>query len=134
MLVHECALRQYALCAWRNNNHFSNAPRRRADRARWVSVAISTLSTDREKHARRYRPPKPSSAGFHAVMRAHKLDPHRCVRRRHMLENLQAAGYYGLAGAGEAALRRPVVRIGSVLDLPRHAFATRASEIARDPF
>ena len=125
MLVHENALRHALVRLGGTKLVFSNAPRH------YVEQVLRAMGVRRHFDAvysiesTRYRP-KPASAGFHVLMRAHKLDPHRCVFVDDMLENLQAAKRLGLAtvwvAGGLAKPRYVDLRVASVLDLPRHVF------------
>jgi putative hydrolase of the HAD superfamily len=125
MLVHDNALRHALARLGGRKLVFSNAPRH------YVEQVLRAMGLRRQFDAvysiesTRYRP-KPSSAGFHVLMRAHKLDPHRCVFVDDMLENLQAAKRLGIAtvwvASGLAKPRFVDLRIGSVLELPRHVF------------
>ena len=125
MLVHENALRHALMRLGGRKLVFSNAPRHYVEQVlgamgvrRYFDAVYSIEST-------RYRP-KPSSAGFHVLMRAHKLDPHRCVFVDDMLENLRAAKRLGIATVwvshGVTKPRYVDVRVASVLELPRHVF------------
>ena len=125
MLVHENALRHALVRLGGRKLVFSNAPRHyveqvlRAIGLRRYFDAVYTIESTR------YRP-TPSSAGFHVLMRRHKLDPHRCVFVDDMLENLQSAKRLGMetvwVAGGVTKPRYVDVRIGSVLHLPRHVF------------
>ena len=125
MLVHENALRHALVRLGGTKLVFSNAPRHYVEQVlgamgvrRYFDAVYSIEST-------RYRP-KPSSAGFHVLMRAHKLDPHRCVFVDDMLENLRAAKRLGIAtvwvASGLAKPRYVDLRVSSVLELPRAVF------------
>ncbi len=128
MLVHENALRHALARLGGTKLVFSNAPRH------YVEQILAAMGVRRHFDAvytiesTRYRP-KPSSAGFHVLMRTHKLDPERCVFVDDMLENLQAAKRLGIAtvwvAGGVARPRYVDLKVGSVLDLPRHVFRTR---------
>lgn len=104
---------------------FSNAPRHYVDGvvkalgiARFFDAIYTIEST-------RYRP-KPAFHGFHVLLRAHNLDPHRCVFVDDVLENLQAARRLGIAtvwvSKGLGRPRYVDLRIASVLELPRRVF------------
>ena len=75
-------------------------------------------------------------------MRAHKLDPHRCVFVDDMLENLHAAKRLGIAtvwvAGGVAKPRYVDLKVASVTELPRYLFrhALRATgrPATRGPF
>ena len=122
MLVHENALRHALARLGGTKLVFSNAPRH------YVEQVLRSIGIRRQFDAvytiesTRYRP-KPAAAGFHVLMRAHKLDPHRCVFVDDMLENLQAAKRLGIATvwvSRQLAKPRYVdVRVASVLELPR---------------
>jgi putative hydrolase of the HAD superfamily len=101
---------------------FSNAPRHYVDgvvRALGVARFFSAIYTI---ESTRFRP-KPAFHGFHVLMRAHDLDPHRCVFVDDVLENLQAARRLGIAtvwvSKGLGRPRYVDLRVGSVLELPR---------------
>jgi len=122
MLVHENAMRHALLRLGGTKLVFSNAPRHYVDevlRALGIRRHFDAVYTI---ESTRYRP-KPASAGFHVLLRAHKLDPHRCVFVDDMLENLQAAKRLGIATVWVSRqLSKPRyvdVRVASVLELPR---------------
>ncbi|MBS0337067.1 MAG: pyrimidine 5'-nucleotidase [Proteobacteria bacterium] len=135
MLVHENALRHALARLGGTKLVFSNAPRH------YVEQVLGAMGVRRHFDAvysiesTRYRP-KPSSAGFHVLLRAHKLDPHRCVFVDDVLENLQAAKRLGIAtvwvAGGVAKPRFVDLRVASVIDLPRHVLR-HASGGARRP-
>ena len=125
MLVHENALRHALVRLGGTKLVFSNAPRHYVEQVlgamgirRYFDAVYSIEST-------RYRP-KPSSAGFHVLMRTHKLDPHRCVFVDDMLENLRAAKRLGIAtvwvASGVSKPRYVDLRVSSVLELPGAVF------------
>ena len=104
---------------------FSNAPRHYVDGvlgAIGVRRFFSAIYTIEDT---RYRP-KPALHGFHVLMRAHKLDPHRCAFIDDALENLHAAKRLGLetvwVSRGLGKPRFVDARIASVLELPGLAF------------
>ena len=136
MLVHENALRHALARLGGTKLVFSNAPRHYVEQVlralgvrRYFDAVYSIEST-------RYRP-KPSSAGFHVLMRAHKLDPHRCVFVDDMLENLRAAKRLGIAtvwvAGGVTKPRYVDLRIASVLELPRLAFRNARWQMPHSP-
>lgn len=141
MLVHENALRHALVRLGGTKLVFSNAPRH------YVEQVLGAMGIRRHFDAvysiesTRFRP-KPSSAGFHVLMRAHKLDPHRCVFVDDMLENLHAAKRLGIAtvwvAGGVSKPRYVDLRVASVTELPRHLFrhALRATgrPATRGPF
>ena len=104
---------------------FSNAP------LHYVEEVVQALGLTRYFDAvyaiesTRYRP-KPALQGFHALLRANDLDPHRCALIDDMLENLCAAKRLGMSTvwvSGEK--RRPSfvdLRVKSVTQLPRLVF------------
>ena len=104
---------------------FTNAPRHyaeavlRAMRLHRYFDAVYTIENTR------YRP-KPAFTGFHVLLRAHDLDPHRCALIDDSLDNLRAAKRLGMSTVWVSPLaRRPGyvdLRVGSVLELPRLAF------------
>lgn len=104
---------------------FSNAPRHYVDgvvRALGIArffAAIYTIESTRFR-------PKPAFHGFHVLLRAHNLDPHRCVFVDDVLENLQAARRLGIAtvwvSKGLGRPRYVDMRVASVLELPRRVF------------
>ena len=104
---------------------FSNAPRH------YVHEVLRALGVARFFHGiytiedTRYRP-KPAFNGFRVLLRAHNIDPHRCVMVDDMLENLRAAKRLGMATVWVSPLARcPAwidLRVRSVTGLPRLAF------------
>ena len=72
---------------------------------------------------------KPSLHGFHALLRNHDLDPHRCAFIDDMLENLRAAHRLGMSTVWVSAARRRVpyvdLRVRSITELPRLVFRYR---------
>lgn len=104
---------------------FSNAPRHYVDavlRAMRLHRYFDTVYTIENTRFR----PKPAFAGFHLLLRAHDLDPHRCAFVDDTLENLRAAKRLGMSTVWVSPLaQRPRfidLRVGSVLELPRLAF------------
>ena len=104
---------------------FSNAPRHYVDavlRAMRLHRHFDTVYTI---ESTRFRP-KPAFAGFHVLLRAHDLDPHRCAFIDDSLENLRAAKRLGMSTVWVSPrAQRPRfvdLRVGSVLELPRLAF------------
>lgn len=125
LVVHENALRHALARLPGRKVIFSNAPRHYVDAvvkalgvARFFAAIYTIEST-------RFRP-KPAFHGFHVLLRAHNLDPHRCVFVDDMLENLQAAKRLGIAtvwvSKGLGRPRYVDLRVASVLDLPRRVF------------
>ena len=125
MLVHENALRHALVRLGGTKLVFSNAPRHYVDQVLHAMGIRRHFDAVYTIESTRYRP-KPATAGFHVLMRAHKLDPHRCVFVDDMLENLQAARRLGIAtvwvSKGLGRPRYVDLRIASVLDLPRRVF------------
>ena len=104
---------------------FSNAPRHYVEEvlralgvARWFDAVYTIEST-------RYRP-KPSLHGFRMLLRAHKLDAHRCAMVDDMAENLRSAKKLGMSTVwvSPRTARLPYVdlRVTSVTQLPRLVF------------
>jgi putative hydrolase of the HAD superfamily len=104
---------------------FSNAPRHYVEEvlralgvARWFDAVYTIEST-------RYRP-KPAFQGFRVLLRAHKLEPHRCALIDDMPENLRAAKRLGMSTiwVSSEARRMPFadLRVKSVTELPRLVF------------
>jgi putative hydrolase of the HAD superfamily len=100
---------------------FSNAPRQ------YVNQVLKAIGLGRYFDAvytiedARYRG-KPSSHGFHYLLRKHNLDPHRCAFVDDMLENLRTAHRLGMSTVWVSPVRRRVpfvdVCIASVTELP----------------
>jgi putative hydrolase of the HAD superfamily len=69
---------------------------------------------------------KPALHGFHALLRAHHLDPHRCAFIDDALENLRPAHRLGMSTVWVSAQRRRVpfvdLCVASVTELPRLVF------------
>ncbi len=125
LVVHENALRHALARLPGRKVIFSNAPRHYVDavvKALGVArffIAIYTIESTRFR-------PKPAFHGFHVLLRAHNLDPHRCIFVDDMLENLKAAKRLGIATVWVSkSLGRPRyvdLRVASVLELPRRVF------------
>lgn len=104
---------------------FSNAPRHyvdavlRAMRLHRYFDSVYTIESTRFR-------PKPAYAGFHVLLRAYHLDPHRCAFVDDALENLQAAKRLGMSTVWVSPrMLRPRfvdLRVASMLELPRLAF------------
>ena len=104
---------------------FSNAPRH------YVEAVLRAIGLERHFEAvytiedARYRG-KPALHGFHVLLRAHHLDPHRCAFIDDALENLRSAHRLGMSTVWVSAERRRVpfvdLRVASVVDLPRLVF------------
>ncbi len=125
MVEHENALRHALARLGGRKLVFSNAPRhyvksvlRVMGVARWFD-AVYTIESTRFK-------PKPASQGFHMLLRAHDLDPHRCAFIDDVLENLRTAKRLGMSTVwvNRSMRRAPFVdlRVASVLELPRSVF------------
>jgi putative hydrolase of the HAD superfamily len=125
LVVKENALRHALASLPGKKVIFSNAPRHYVDgvvRALGIArffAAIYTIESTRFR-------PKPAFHGFHVLLRAHNLDPHRCVFVDDVLENLQAARRLGIAtvwvSKGLGRPRYVDMRVASVLELPRRVF------------
>lgn len=125
MVVRENALRHALALLPGKKVIFSNAPRHYVDgvvRALGIARFFDAIYTI---ESTRFRP-KPAFQGFHVLLRAHNLDPHRCVFVDDVLENLQAARRLGIATVWVSkGLGRPRfvdMRVASVLELPRRVF------------
>jgi putative hydrolase of the HAD superfamily len=125
MVDHENALRHALAQLGGKKLVFSNAPRHYVEAvlrvigvARWFDRVYTIEST-------RFRP-KPAQQGFHVLMRAHDLDPHRCAFIDDALENLRTAKRLGMSTVwvSRSARRVPFVdlRVSSVIELPRRVF------------
>lgn len=124
-VVHDNALRHALQRLPGRKLVFSNAPRHYVDgvlEAIGIRRFFSGIYTIEDT---RYRP-KPALHGFHVLLRAHKLDPHRCCFIDDALENLHSAKRLGLEtvwiSPGMPRPRYVDARISSVLELPRLAF------------
>ncbi len=125
MVVRENALRHALRRLGGTKLVFSNAPRH------YVEQVLQAIDLDREFAGvytiedARFRG-KPALHGFHALLRAHHLDPHRCAFVDDMLENLRPAHRLGMSTVWVSAQRRRVpfvdLRVASVVDLPRLVF------------
>jgi putative hydrolase of the HAD superfamily len=101
---------------------FSNGPRRYAE------LVLDILGVSRCFEAvfaieqSRFRP-KPGIHGFLRLLKAHRLDPRRCVMVEDSLENLQTARRLGLRTVWISRSPRTApfvdLRLKSVLELPR---------------
>jgi len=125
MVDHENALRHALARLGGKKLVFSNAPRHYVESvlrvigvARWFDRVYSIEST-------RFRP-KPAQQGFHVLLRAHDLDPHRCAFIDDVLENLRTAKRLGMSTVWVSRRPRRVpfvdLRVSSVIDLPRSVF------------
>ena len=128
LVERENALRHALLRLGGTRLIFSNAPRHYVEEVlriiglrRYFKAVYSIEDT-------RYRG-KPAVHGFLHLLRAHNLDPHRCVFVDDMLENLRTAHRLGMATVWVSRARRRVpyvdLTIGSVTELPRLAFRYR---------
>ena len=125
MVVQENAVRHALARLGGRKLIFSNAPRHyveevvRALGVRSLFDAVYTIESTR------YRP-KPAFQGFHVLLRAHDLDPHRCALVDDALENLRAAKRLGMSTVwvSPRMSRAPYVdlRVTSVTELPRLVF------------
>jgi putative hydrolase of the HAD superfamily len=122
MVVHENAVRHALGRLGGTKLVFSNAPRH------YVEEVLRLIGVRRHFKAvytiedARYRG-KPDAHGFHLLMRAHDLDPHRCAFVDDSLDNLRSAHRLGMSTVwvSPAGPRLPYVnlRISSVTELPR---------------
>lgn len=127
MVVRENALRHALRRLGGTKLVFSNAPRH------YVEQVLQAIDLDREFAGvytiedARFRG-KPALHGFHALLRTHHLDPHRCAFVDDMLENLRPAHRLGMSTVWVSAERRHVpfvdFRVASVVELPRLVFRT----------
>jgi putative hydrolase of the HAD superfamily len=125
LVVHENALRHALARLGGSKLVFSNAPRH------YVEQVLKAIGLWRYFDAvytiedARYRG-KPALHGFHALLRAHHLDPHRCTFIDDALENLRSAHRLGMATVWVSPERRRVpfvdLRVASVVELPRLVF------------
>jgi len=127
MVVHENALKHALARLGGTKLVFSNAPRH------YVHAVLRAIGLARYFDAvysiedARYRG-KPALHGFHALLRKHHLDPHRCAFIDDALENLRTGHRLGMTTVWVSAQRRRVpfvdLRVASVIDLPRLVFRT----------
>jgi putative hydrolase of the HAD superfamily len=121
MVVHENAVHHALVRLGGTKLVFSNAPRHYVEEVlrciglRRYFKAVYTIEDAR------YRG-KPDAHGFHVLMRAHHLDPHRCAFIDDSLDNLRAAHRLGMSTVWVSPTGRRVpyvdVRIASVTELP----------------
>lgn len=102
---------------------YSNAPHHYVhDVLRLLRVADMFEDAFAIEHAR-FRP-KPETAGFMRLLKKHRLHPAQCVMVEDSAENLQTAKRLGmktvLVGPGTRKPAYVDLKLGSVLDLPRH--------------
>jgi putative hydrolase of the HAD superfamily len=125
MVVHENALKHALARLGGTKLVFSTAPRHYVDGvlraiglARYFDAVYSIEDA-------RYRG-KPALHGFHALLRKHHLDPHRCAFVDDALENLRTGHRLGMTTVWVSPQRRRVpfvdLRVASVIDLPRLVF------------
>jgi len=125
MVEHENALRHALARLGGRKLVFSNAPRHYVEAvlrvmgvARWFDGVYTIEST-------RFRP-KPAQQGFHVLLRAHDLDPHRCAFVDDVLENLRTAKRLGMSTVWVSRNKRRAsyvdLRVASVIELPRSVF------------
>jgi len=125
MVEHENALRHALARLGGRKLVFSNAPRHYVESvlrvmgiARWFDGVYTIEST-------RFRP-KPAQQGFHVLLRAHDLDPHRCAFIDDALENLRTAKRLGMSTVWVSRSKRRArfvdLRITSVSELPQRVF------------
>lgn len=121
MVVHENAVKHALLRLGGTRLVFSNAPRHyveevlRATGLRRFFKAVYTIEDAR------YRG-KPDLHGFHALLRKHDLDPHRCAMIDDIPENLRTAHRLGMSTVWVSRSGRPPayvdLRVASVTELP----------------
>lgn len=125
LVVHENALKHALERLGGTKLVFSNAPRH------YVEEVLRAIGLWRYFDAvyaiedARFRG-KPALHGFHALLRAHHLDPHRCAFVDDALENLRPAHRLGMSTVWVSARRRRVpfvdLCVASVTELPRLVF------------
>jgi putative hydrolase of the HAD superfamily len=125
MVVHENALKHALARLGGTKLVFSNAPRH------YVDEVLRAIGLGRYFDAvysiedARYRG-KPALHGFHALLRKHHLDPHRCAFIDDSLENLRTGHRLGMTTVWVSSERRRVpfvdLRVASVIELPRLVF------------
>ena len=125
MVVHENALRHALARLGGTKLVFSNAPRH------YVEEVLHAIGLRRYFRAvysiedARYRG-KPALHGFHALLRKHHLDPHRCAFVDDSLDNLRSAHRLGMSTVWVSREPRHVsyvgLRVASVIELPRLVF------------
>ena len=125
MVVHDNALKHALARLGGRKLVFSNAPRH------YVSEVLRAIGIGRYFDAvytieyTGYRG-KPEVHGFHALLRKHDLDPHRCAFVDDALENLRAAHRLGMSTVWVSSAPRRLayvdLRISSVTELPRLVF------------
>ncbi|HEX7054102.1 MAG TPA: pyrimidine 5'-nucleotidase [Burkholderiales bacterium] len=125
MVVRENALRHALARLGGTKLVFSNAPRHYVEE---VLRLIGLRRCFRAVYAiedARYRG-KPALHGFHALLRKHHLDPHRCAFVDDSLENLRPAHRLGMSTVWVSPRRRRVpfvdLCVSSVVELPRLVF------------
>jgi putative hydrolase of the HAD superfamily len=125
MVVHENALKHALARLGGAKLVFSNAPRHYVDEVLRVIGLARYFDAVYSIEDARYRG-KPALHGFHALLRKHHLDPHRCAFIDDSLENLRTGHRLGMTTVWVSAQRRRVpfvdLRVASVIDLPRLVF------------
>lgn len=100
---------------------FSNAPRHYAEAILDITGLGACFDAVYSVENVRYQP-KPMPAGFRTLLRAERLDPHRCIMVEDSLPNLIAAKKLGMATVWVSTSYRQSpsvdVKIRSVLQLP----------------
>ena len=125
MVVYDNALRHALQRLEGRKLVFSNAPRHYVDAVLRAMRLLRYFDSVYTIESTRFRP-KPAYAGFHVLLRAYHLDPHRCALVDDSLENLQAAKRLGMSTVWVSPrMLRPRfvdLRVASMLELPRLAF------------
>jgi len=100
---------------------FSNAPRHYAEAILEITGLGACFDAVYSVENVRYQP-KPMLAGFRTLLRAERLDPHRCIMVEDSLANLVAAKKLGMKTVWvSTGYRQPAcvdIKIRSVLNLP----------------
>lgn len=102
---------------------FSNAPLHYTEAVLELTGIASCFDAIYSVERVRFQP-KPAIGGFRHLLRAERLEPRRCIMVEDTLPNLETAKRLGMKTVWvSASTRQPPcvdVRLGSVLDLPRH--------------
>ncbi len=125
MVVHENALRHALARLGGTKLVFSNAPRHYVEEVLRAIGLRHYFQAAYSIEDARYRG-KPALHGFHALLRKHHLDPHRCAFVDDSLDNLRSAHRLGMSTVWVSRERRHVsyvgLRVASVIELPRLVF------------
>ena len=125
MVIHENALKHALQRLGGTKLIFSNAPRHYVEEVlRGIGLARYFDAVYTIEDARFLG--KPALHGFHVLLRAHHLDPHRCAFVDDMLENLRTAHRLGMSTVWVSPAKRRIpfvdLRVRSVVELPRLVF------------